>query len=252
MPHLQHPPMPTRAAAAPGHPVPSGTGNRAAAFYDLDGTIVSTNLVHAYWYYACNNQGLWRSLTQATRVLGRLPLFAAANLLDRQIFNELFFKVYAGESEDRLRYLSEELFEKVLKPAIFPGAELLVRSARDAGLRQIIVSGAPDFTVRPIARYLGMDEFTCNRLEFINQRCTGRVLPPVMANATKATWIRNYADTHGLRLADCHAYADSHSDLPMLAVVGHPAAVNPDTRLRLTARQQRWPILDLRARPGRA
>ena len=219
---------------------------RAAAFYDLDGTIVTTNLVHAYWYYARNNQGLMRSVMAAAKVLRRVPMYVATNMLDRQIFNELFFKVYEGESDDRLRYLSEELFEKVLKPAIYPGAAQLVASTRAAGLRQIIVSGAPDFTVRPIARYLGMDEFVCNHLEFVNHRCTGKVLPPVMASATKAAWIRNYCESQGVKLSDCYAYADSTSDLPMLAVVGHPAAVNPDVRLRLTARQQHWPILDLR------
>lgn len=234
-------------AASHGREHPGGPrAPRAAAFYDLDGTIVSTNLVHAYWYYARNNQGLWRSVRAAARVLRRVPLYVATNLVDRQIFNELFFQVYAGESDDRLRYLSEELFEKVLKPAMYPGAAQLVASSRAAGLRQIIVSGAPDFTVRPIARFLGMDEYTCNRLEFIDHRCTGRVLPPVMASATKATWIRNYAETNGVRLSDCYAYADSTSDLPMLSIVGHPAAVNPDLRLRLTARQQHWPILDLR------
>src|SRR6185503_3205756 len=160
-------------SGSPGREHPGGPrAPRAAAFYDLDGTIVSTNLVHAYWYYARNNQGLWRSVRAAARVLRRVPLYVATNLVDRQIFNELFFQVYEGESDDRLRYLSEELFEKVLKPALYPGAAQLVASSRAAGLRQIIVSGAPDFTVRPIARYLGMDEFTCNRLEFIDHRCT--------------------------------------------------------------------------------
>ncbi len=233
---------------SPGAPARHEAGppaGRAAAFYDLDGTIVSTNLVHAYWYYARNNQGLWRSARSALRVLRRVPLYVATNLYDRQVFNELFFQVYRGESEDRLRYLSEELFEKVLKPAMFPGAERLVAASRAAGLRQVIVSGAPDFTLRPIARYLGMDEVACNRLEFVDHRCTGRVLPPVMASASKATWIRNYAETHGIRLSDCYAYADSTSDLPMLSIVGHPAAVNPDLRLKLTARQQHWPVLDL-------
>src|SRR5678815_5272577 len=115
-------------ASAAGRPAP-----RAAAFYDLDGTIVSTNLVHAYWYYARNNQGLWRSVRAAARVLRRVPLYVATNLVDRQIFNELFFRVYEGESDDRLRYLSEELFEKVLKPALYPGATQLVASTRAAG-----------------------------------------------------------------------------------------------------------------------
>ena len=85
-----------------------------------------------------------------------------------------------------------------------------------------------------------------NRLEFVGGLATGRLLPPVMANATKASWIRTYAEREGLNLSDSYSYSDSMSDLPMLAVVGHPAAVNPDIRLRATALRHDWPVLDLR------
>ena len=85
-----------------------------------------------------------------------------------------------------------------------------------------------------------------NRLEFVDGYATGRLLPPVMAAATKASWMRIYAEKENLNLSDCYGYSDSMSDLPMLSVVGHPTAVNPDIRLRNTALQHDWPILDLR------
>jgi HAD superfamily hydrolase (TIGR01490 family) len=237
-------------ALAPSHATPTGDHARparpAAAFFDLDGTLISTNLVHAYWYYARNNQGIWRSLARSAATLLRVPLFAAANAWDRQVFNEVFFRMYEGESEDRLRWLSEELCETVLKPAVFPGTRDLIARSKAAGLTTVIVSGAPEFTLRPIAEHLGVDEWAGNRLEFINHRCTGRMLPPVMATATKAVWIREWTERRGIRLSDCRAFADSWSDLPMLAVVGHPAAVHPDPRLKTAARRHHWPVLDLR------
>lgn len=222
---------------------PARTG---AAFFDLDGTLVSTNLVHAYWYFARNNQGIWKSVSRAAATLLRVPLFAAANAWDRQVFNEIFFKMYEGESEDRLRYLSEELCETVLKPAVYPGTRDLIARSKAMGLTTVIVSGAPEFTLRPIAEHLGVDEYAGNRLEFVNHRCTGRMLPPVMATATKSAWIREWTEARGIRLSDCYAFADSWSDLPMLAIVGHPAAVNPDMRLKTSARRHHWPVLDLR------
>jgi phosphoserine phosphatase len=85
-----------------------------------------------------------------------------------------------------------------------------------------------------------------NHLEFVDGKATGRLLPPVMASATKASWMRVYAEKEGLNLSECYSYSDSMSDLPMLAMVGHPTAVNPDFRLRNTALQHDWPILDLR------
>lgn len=218
----------------------------AAAFYDLDGTLVRTNLVHAYAYNARNQQGVLRSVTRTVSTALRVPVFMAADFYSRTFFNDLFFSRYRGESEDRLRYLADELFENVLKPSIFPGAYELIDKSRRLGLRQVLVTGALDLTVRPLARHLGIEDAVTNRLEYVDGKATGRLLPPVMAAATKASWIRTYAEKEGLSLSECYSYSDSMSDLPMLSVVGHPTAVNPDFRLRNTALQHDWPILDLR------
>lgn len=218
----------------------------AAAFYDLDGTLVRTNLVHAFAYNAKNQQGLFKSLTRTLTTMASVPLFAAADFYSRRFFNDVFFLRYKGESQDRLRYLAEELFDNAIKPNIYPGTYELIDKSKRLGLRQVLVTGALDLTVGPLARHLGFDHCVTNRLEFVDGKATGRLLPPVMAAATKASWIRTYAEKEGLSLSDCYSYSDSMSDLPMLSVVGHPTAVNPDIRLRNTALQHDWPILDLR------
>jgi len=218
----------------------------AAAFYDLDGTLVRTNLVHAFAHTARNQQGLLRTVTRTASLALMVPFFKAADMYSRRFFNDVFFLRYKGESEDRLRFLAQELFDTVIKDAIFPGAYELVEKSKSLGLRQVLVTGALDFTVGPLVKYLGIDDCVCNHLEFVDGLATGRLKPPVMAAATKASWIRTYAEREGLNLSDCYAYTDSMSDLPMLSVVGHPAAVNPDFRLRNTALQHDWPVLDLR------
>src|SRR5215204_3298220 len=157
---------------------------QSAAFYDLEGTLVSTNLVHTLGFYARNQQGLLRSIQKSASTLVSIPLFAVADALD--------------------------------------------------------------FSVSPLMDYLGVDDFVANRLEFVNGVATGRLLPPVLASATKASWIRTYAEKHDINLSDSYAYSDSMSDLPMLSIVGHPAAVNPDMRLRQTALHHDWPILNLK------
>ena len=218
----------------------------AAAFYDLEGTLVSTNLVHTLGFYAKNQQGLWRTVTKSASTLLSIPLFAVTDQYSRKVFNDLFFKRYKGESQDRLRYFAEELFEQVLKPAVFPGAFELIEKSRSLGLRQVVVTGALDMSVEPLMKYLGIKDFACNRLEFVNGFATGRLLPPVLAAATKASWIRNFAEREGISLSESYAYSDSMSDLPMLSIVGHPAAVNPDMRLRQTALHHDWPVLNLK------
>jgi HAD superfamily hydrolase (TIGR01490 family) len=218
----------------------------AAAFYDLEGTLVSTNLVHTLGFYAKNQQGLFRTFKKSASTLLSIPLFAITDQYSRKVFNDLFFKRYKGESEDRLRFFSQELFEDVLKPAVYPGAFELIEKSRSLGLRQVVVTGALDVAVKPLMQYLEIKDYVANRLEFVNGVATGRLLPPVLAAATKASWIRTFAEREGISLSDSYAYSDSMSDLPMLSVVGHPAVVNPDMRLRQTALHHDWPILNLK------
>jgi len=218
----------------------------AAAFYDLDGTLVRTNLVHAFAFTARNQQGILKSAVKTAFTFASVPMFLAADFWNRRLFNDLFFVRYRGESEDRLRSMAQELFDTVLKPSIFPGAYELIDKSRQLGLRQVIVTGALDLTVEPLARHLKIDDYVTNRLEFVDGYATGRLLPPIMAAATKASWMRIYAEKENLNLSDCYGYSDSLSDFPMLSVVGHPTAVNPDIRLRSTALQHDWPVLDLR------
>jgi len=218
----------------------------AAAFYDLEGTLVGTNLVHTLGFYARNQPNLVRSFTKSAATLLSVPLFAVSDQYSRKVFNDLFFKRYKGETEDRMRFFAADLFEKILKPAVYPGAFELIEKSRSLGLRQVVVTGALDFSVKPLMQYLEITDYVANRLEFVKGVATGRLLPPVLAAATKASWIRTFAEREGISLSESFAYSDSISDLPMLSIVGHPAAVNPDLRLRQTALHHDWPILTLK------
>ena len=219
---------------------------QAAAFYDLEGTLVSTNLVHTLAFYSRRQQGLFTTIKKSVGILAKLPLFGITDLYSRNVFNEFFFQSYKGESEDRLRFFSDKLFEDVLKPAIFDGTYELIKTSKKIGQRQVVLTGALDFTVEKLMDYLEIDDYAANRLEFVNGYATGRILPPVMASATKAKWMREYAERENINLSESYAYSDSISDLPMLSIVGHPVAVNPDFRLKQTAIQHDWAVLDLK------
>jgi HAD superfamily hydrolase (TIGR01490 family) len=214
-----------------------------AAFFDVDGTLVSTNIVHAFAYYAQNQGSILGAAWKTAKTIASIPLFLVADRLNRKVFNELFYSYYEGQSEDRLETLAEELFEDVLRPAIYAGSPRLVDEARRAGCRIVLVTGALDFTVRHLARHLGADDVIANRMRFVQGVATGRVVPPIIEGAHKALVIRDYCVKQGIPLEKSFAYSDSFSDYPMLAVVGHPAAVNPDARLARVARAYEWPII---------
>jgi HAD superfamily hydrolase (TIGR01490 family) len=217
----------------------------SAAFYDVDGTLIKINIVHTFAFYASRQPTLFESAKRTLTTAASVPLFWAADKLSRKWFNEIFYRSYEGASEDRLIILAEELFEDVIKPNIYPRAIDLIAESRAAGCRQVLLSGALDFTMKPLARYLGIDDLIANRLEFDRGYATGHLHKPFVAGATKADIMRAFAREHHIDLAESWAYSDSFSDYPMLAVVGHPTAVHPDFRLRRTARSYDWPILDL-------
>lgn len=217
----------------------------SASYFDVDGTLVRTNLVHPTLFYLANQRSPLESLGRLAKVALSAPRLALAELSERRLFNELLFTAYAGMSRDRLLVLADEAFDVVLKRALYPYAKDLVARCKDEGHEVVLVSGALDFLMDRLAKHLGADHVIANRLEFKDGFATGKLLPPVVAGPEKARLVREHARARGHDLDACFAYSDSHSDVPMLAVVGHPAAVNPEPKLARVARTYGWPILNL-------
>ena len=219
---------------------------KTAAFYDVDGTLIKTNVIHAYAYYALNAPKLTDRLKRSVGLVASLPLYWAADKYDRKAFNDAFYMNYKGFTEDRLIFIGQEVFDNVIKQNIFKGAKDLIDRSRSHGHEQILVTGAIDHVTKPLADYFGIENWVANRLEIKDGVATGRLLKPMIAGANKALWIRRYAESNGIDLDGSFGYADSGSDLPLLSVVGNPCAVNPDFRLKTTARAYSWPVLELK------
>ncbi len=217
----------------------------SASYFDVDGTLTRTNLFDTLWFYLLNQQNPVRGLSKVVKTVAGIPAFFAADQIDRSTFNELLFRGYEGFSEDRLLDLSDDVFESVLRPALYKDALSLVKRSKSAGHRVVLLSGSPDFLLQRLAKMLDADDVIGNRLQFRDGKATGKLVPPIVAGPEKAKIIKDHAKHHGFDLDDCAAYSDSMSDVPMLSVVGRPAAVNPDFRLRALAKTHRWPILDL-------
>jgi HAD superfamily hydrolase (TIGR01490 family) len=228
------------------------TPTRRAAFYDLDGTLVDLNLVHMTLFMLAN-LGEWGGrAAYLLRFAARAPRLYVAESRDRRLLNIVLFEAFRGVSRDRLFSLGEEYFERVLIRHCYPQALEMVEANRAAGLEPVLVTGSPDFVVTPLARHLGSDEFAANRLIYGRGRATGRLAEPIMAGEEKAEWCSRYAGEHGIDLADCWGYADSHYDMPFLAALGHPVAVNPNRQLRAAAMSRHWPIIHFDRAPAGA
>jgi alcohol-forming fatty acyl-CoA reductase len=86
------------------------------------------------------------------------------------------------------------------------------------------------------------DDVVATRLDVQDGRFTGFLERPPLVGEARSPWLRLYASHAGADLGASFAYADSHSDLPLLLTVGNPVAVNPDVALFRVARNRRWPI----------
>jgi HAD superfamily hydrolase (TIGR01490 family) len=221
------------------------------AFYDLDGTLVSGNIVQRYAYFARNCPSRPEALLRFARVLAGVPLYLALDWYSRRLFNEVFFREYRGMREGWLRSTAEALFEDVVRRTIYPGARALVNSDRNAGFHTVLLTGEVDVALGPVIRDFGFDEVISNRLMFRDGAATGEVVPPILAEQEKAAVIGRLCRNRGADPREAKAYSDSFSDIPMLESVGHPRVANPDRRLRRVALARGWPICDLRGRGRR-
>jgi len=221
-----------------------------ASFFDVDGTLVRTNLLHPTAFYLANQPNPLRSAIALARAAVGAPRMALAEMIDRRRFNELLFAVYEGISRDRLHLLAAEAFEASMRRALYPGARDLVQRCLGQGHAVVLVSGALDLLMERLAAHLGATAIIANRLEFQDGYATGKLLRPIVAGPEKARLVRDWARSHGQDLDECFAYSDSYSDVPMLSVVGHPCVVNPDLRLGKLARTHAWPVIHLGKRPA--
>jgi HAD superfamily hydrolase (TIGR01490 family) len=216
-----------------------------ASYFDVDGTLVSSNLMHTAVWYMANDINPVRSAKKIGKLLARAPQLIWAELTDRRTFNELLFEAFRGTSDDRLHVLADEAYAWCMKDNIYPGARDIIKRAKDLGHEVVLVSGALDFLLERLARDLGADHYVGNRLEIHDGYATGKLLRPVVAGPTKSQLIASHARDHGHELSECFGYSDSYSDVPMLSVVGRPAVINPDSKLLRMARTYQWPIIEL-------
>jgi len=219
------------------------TATREAAFFDVDGTIVKTNIVHYYIYFRRKQlPAVCRDVWSAFFAL-KCIYFLILDKFDRRRLNVVFYKHYQGLRASDIEQLVERCHEDVIVPRLFPGAQAAVTAHQRAGREVVFVTGSVDFIMRPLARMLGVKHVLAPALVRQGDRFTGELNSPPVAGEEKARRMREFAGAHGVNLTRSHAYGDSVADLPMLEAVGHAHAVNPDRSLAETARQRGWDIV---------
>ncbi len=141
-----------------------------------------------------------------------------------------------------LQRLAPDVLAGVL-PRLYPRMLAIAYEHQDAGRPVFICTAASQEMAELMAIVLTFDGAVGSVSEVVDGQYTGRAGGPFTYREGKAAAIRELAAREQIDLAASWAYSDSESDLPMLRLVGHPVAVNPDAELARVARVEGWEIM---------
>ncbi|MFJ9028180.1 HAD family hydrolase [Streptomyces sp. NPDC102274] len=221
--------------------------NRAAAFFDLDNTVMQGAAIFHL------GRGLYKRKFFQRRELARFAWqqawFRLAGVEDpehMQDARDSALSIVKGHRVSELMSIGEEVYDEYMADRIWPGTRALAQAHLDAGQQVWLVTAAPVETATIIARRLGLTGALGTVAESIDGVYTGKLVGEPLHGPAKAEAVRALAAAEGFDLDRCAAYSDSHNDIPMLSLVGHPYAINPDTKLRKHARRLDWRLRDYR------
>lgn len=165
-------------------------------------------------------------------------------LFPRERANAIAFRCYAGQAPDVIQRAVDGMHEDILQHWLSsPVVERIKAHQRDGDI-VVVATAAASFFARPTAHALGIADVLGTELEVDNGRCTGRVVDGVLEGERKLARAQAFAAHHGVELAACSFYSDHINDLPLLAAVGRPVAVGPNTALRREAGRRGWEIVE--------
>ena len=219
----------------------------AAAFFDLDNTVMQGAALFHF------GRGLYKRKFFETRDLYRFAWqqtwFRLAGIEDpehMQDARDSALSIVKGHRVAELMSIGEEIYDEYMAERIWPGTRALAQAHLDAGQKVWLVTAAPVEIATVIARRLGLTGALGTVAESVDGVYTGKLVGEPLHGPAKAEAVRALAAAEGLDLGRCAAYSDSHNDIPMLSLVGHPYAINPDTKLRKHARTLDWRLRDYR------
>ena len=221
---------------------PARAPGSSAAFFDLDKTIIarSSSLAFSRPFYReglLNRRAVLRSAyAQFVFQIG------GADHDQMERLRAAMQQMVTGWPVQQVREVVEETLHELIDPLVYEEAVALIEEHHAAGRDVVIVSTSGVEVVRPIGAMLGADHVVATRMVVEDGRYTGEI-EYYAYGETKADAVTALAAAQGYDLSASYAYSDSITDAPMLHIVGHPHAVNPDRALRRLAEEEEWPVL---------
>jgi HAD superfamily hydrolase (TIGR01490 family) len=215
---------------------------REAAFFDLDKTVIAKSSTLAFGRPFFQGGLINRRAVLKGAYAQFVFSLAGADADQMERMRSRITAMTTGWDVEVVHDIVRETLHDIVEPLVYAEAADLIEEHRAAGREIVIVSTSGADMVEPIGEMLGVDRVVATRMVTRDGRYTGEI-DFYAYGENKAVAVRQVAAEMGYDLADCWAYSDSATDVPMLEAVGHPTAVNPDRGLRRVAGERGWPVL---------
>lgn len=214
------------------------------AIFDLDNTLIGSDSDYLWGQFLCEH-GILESESHRQKH-EQYYLDYKEGKLDIHEFLEFQLEPLAGVDPEILSKRRSEYLEEKIRPVMLVKAEKLIAEHRRQGHELLIITATNRFITEPIAELLGIENLIASDAEIINGRYTGKATGIPSYAEGKVTRLQQWLQQKNYTPDEQWFYSDSHNDLPLLRIVEHPVAVDPDETLREEANKQDWPIISLR------
>lgn len=214
------------------------------AIFDLDNTLLADDSDYLWGqflvdqgivdgeYYEQENERFYQEYKE-----GKLDIYE---------FLKFSLKPLADNSLEDLQNWRAQFMINVIQPILLKPAQALVKKHHARGDTLLVITATNSFVTAPIVKSYGIPNLLATTAELINGQFTGEVDGTPCFQEGKVTRLEQWLQKTGLSLDGSYFYSDSHNDLPLLKLVTHPIAVNPDELLNQHANKNNWPIISLR------
>jgi len=215
----------------------------ALAIFDLDHTLLSGDSDHA-WGQFLVDRGLVDPEVHQQRNDHFYEQYKAGSL-DIHEYLEFAMRPLTEYEPEHMHAEGDTFLNERIEPLITDKARALIREHEEKGDTLLIITATNGFVTYPIAERLGIAHIIAPHPEVIDGRYTGKTVGIPSFQDGKVTRLRDWMKEHSHELEGSYFYSDSHNDLPLLRLVDHPVAVDPDDTLRATAESNGWPVISL-------
>ena len=215
----------------------------ALVIFDLDHTLLSGDSDHAWGQYLVD-----RGLVEPAEHQRRNDYFYQqykAGTLDIHEYLAFALKPLTQHPLELMLAERQRFLDERIKPLISQKSRDLIAKHQQAGDTLLIITATNGFVTYPIAGLLGIEHIIAPEPELIDGNYSGAIVGIPSFQHGKVTRLQQWLEDKQLDLSGSYFYSDSHNDLPLLELVDHPVAVDPDDILNARAQQQGWPVISL-------